>query len=118
MEGGRKTKKKTGQPLKLGAGGWFKINDLHEGKKEEEGGEGEKEGCTLKHVSCRFSSVIATRTKQSENESLDEGPQPHTLKREKEKLLRELRAGEEEGGNQRKRKIYNRKGPFGLSQPF
>ena len=63
MEGGRKTKKKTGQPIKLGAGGWFKINDLHEGKKEEEGGEGEKEGCTLKHVSFQQCNSYEDETK-------------------------------------------------------
>ena len=39
-----KQKRKQDNHSKLGAGGWFKINDLHEGKKEEERGEGEKVG--------------------------------------------------------------------------
>ena len=40
----RRAKRKQDNHSKVGAGGWFKINDLHEGKKEEERGEGEKEG--------------------------------------------------------------------------
>ena len=49
--GGEENKKENRMTIdhsKAGTGGWLKINDLHQGRKEEGRGEGEKEGGTLK----------------------------------------------------------------------
>jgi hypothetical protein len=45
------------------AGGWLKINDLHQGRKEEERGEEEKEGHTLKHTSFQQFNSYKDETK-------------------------------------------------------
>ena len=45
-------------------GRWLvKIHNLHQGKKEEERGEEEKEGCTLKHASFQKFNSYKDETK-------------------------------------------------------